>query len=77
MTKSIYLLKDTEKLGLYIQLIQEALDSFLYIFRVEENQEFSEILHLCLFAFDSVSKMKIHLNKEILLMSVSEHKISK
>jgi hypothetical protein len=60
MTKSIYLLKDTEKLGLYIQLIQEALDSFLYIFRVEENPEFSEILHLCLFALDSVSIMNIH-----------------
>lgn len=56
LTKSIYLLKDTEKIGLYVQLIQEALDSFLFIFKVEGNNEFSEILHLCLFAFDSVSQ---------------------
>ena len=55
MTKSIYLLKDTEKIGLYVQLIQETFDSLISIFKVEGNAEFSEILHLCLFAFDSVS----------------------
>ena len=55
LTKTIYLLKDTEKIGLYIQLIRETLDSMISIFRVEHNAEFSEILHLCLFAFDSVS----------------------
>ena len=59
LTKAIYLLKDTEKLGLYVQLIEEALDILLYIFRVKGNEEFSEILHLCLFSFDSVS----HLDK--------------
>ena len=55
MTRSIYLLKDTEKIGLYVQLLQEALDAFVFIYRVEGNDEFSEIIHLCLFAFDSVS----------------------
>jgi hypothetical protein len=54
LTKSIYLLKDTEKIGLYIQLIKETLEALLVIYRVEENIEFSELIHLCLFAFDSV-----------------------
>jgi hypothetical protein len=31
-------------------------DAFVFIYRVEGNDEFSEIIHLCLFAFDSVSK---------------------
>jgi hypothetical protein len=53
--KSIYLLKDTEKLGLYIQLIKEATSVLLDVFRVTKNPEFTELLHLCLFAFDSVS----------------------
>jgi hypothetical protein len=53
--KSIYLLKDTEKLGLYIQLIKEATSVLLDVFRVPKNPEFTELLHLCLFAFDSVS----------------------
>jgi hypothetical protein len=55
ITKAIYLLKDTEKLGLYVQLVEEALETFLCIFRVNGNEEFCEILHLCLFSFDSVS----------------------
>lgn len=55
ITRATYMLKDTEKIGLYIQLIEEALDALLQIFRVEQNDEFSEILHLILFSFDSVS----------------------
>ena len=54
MTKAIYLLKDSEKLGLYLQLIKEALATLMYIFNVSGNGEFSEIIQLCLFAFDSV-----------------------
>jgi hypothetical protein len=57
LTKAIYMLKDTEKFGLYVQLIEETLDAFLSIFKVEANAEFSEILHLCLFSFDSVSSL--------------------
>jgi hypothetical protein len=48
-------LKDTEKIGLYVQLIEEALDAMLYIYRVEGNEEFTEIIQLCLFSFDGVS----------------------
>ena len=55
LTKSIYMLKDTEKIGLYIQLIKETLISLHTIFKVRENPEFTELLHLSLFAFDSVS----------------------
>jgi uncharacterized membrane protein len=55
LTRSIYLLKDYDKIGLYVQLITETIDALLNIFKVEGNSEFSEILHLCLFAFDSVS----------------------
>ena len=55
LTKAIYMLKDTEKLGLYTQLIKEALAALLDIYRVEGNHEFTELLHLCLIAFDSVS----------------------
>jgi hypothetical protein len=55
ITRAIYMLKDTEKIGLHIQLIEEALDTLLAIFRVPKNDEFTEILHLCLFSFDSVS----------------------
>ena len=55
LTKAIYMLKDTEKLGLYTQLIKEAMGALLDIYRVEANHEFTELLHLCLIAFDSVS----------------------
>jgi hypothetical protein len=55
LVKSIYLLKDTEKLGLYHQLIRETTNVMLDVFRVPRNPEFTELLHLCLFAFDSVS----------------------
>ena len=65
LTRSIYLLKDTEKIGLYVQLLQEALDSFLFIYKVEGNDEFSEILHLCLFAFDSVSSRIFNINSSV------------
>lgn len=54
LTKSIYLLQDTERIGSYTQLIQEALDALLFVFNVEGNTEFSEFLHLCLFAYDKV-----------------------
>ena len=37
LTKAIYMLKDTEKIGLYIQLIKEAQKTLLEIFRVEGN----------------------------------------
>jgi len=52
LTKSTYLLKDTEKIGLYIQLIKEAWRSVREIYRVEDNFEFTELIHLVLFAFD-------------------------
>lgn len=55
IVKSIYMLKDTEKLGLYLQLIREATQTLIDVYRVPRNPEFSEMLHLCLFAFDSVS----------------------
>jgi hypothetical protein len=55
LTKTIYLLKDTEKLGLYIQLIKETTTCLLDIYKVPNNPEFTELLHLCLFGFDSVS----------------------
>ena len=51
------MLKDTEKIGLYIQLIREALSVLLDVFRVEANPEFTEFLHLCLIAFESVSRI--------------------
>jgi hypothetical protein len=50
------MLKDTEKLGLYIQLIQETLSVAQDVFRIEGNREFSEFLHLALIAIDSVCK---------------------
>jgi hypothetical protein len=56
ITKSVYLLKDTEKIGLYIQLIKEAWKSICEIYRVPGNSEFTEMLHLILFAFDQVSR---------------------
>ena len=56
LTKCIYMLKDTEKLGLYIQLISETLSVLLSVFAIPGNREFSELIHLCLFAFDSVCK---------------------
>lgn len=52
LTKSVYLLRDTEKIGLYVQLIREAWLSIRSIFDVEHNPEFTELLHLILFAFD-------------------------
>ena len=55
LTKTIYMLKDTEKIGLYTQLICEAYDTLLAVYRVEGNHEFTELIHLCLIAFDSVS----------------------
>lgn len=55
LTKSINLLKDTEKIGLYVQLIEETLETLVSVYRVEGNPEFSEILHLYLFSFDGVS----------------------
>lgn len=58
LTKSIYMLKDTEKIGLYTQLIKESLATLLQIYRVEGNSEFTELIHLCLFAFDSVSSCR-------------------
>jgi hypothetical protein len=57
LTKSIYLFKDTEKIGLYIQLMKEAWQSMRQIYKIDDNHEFTEILHLILFAFDSVSNL--------------------
>ena len=54
LTKTIFMLKDTEKIGLYTQLIHESLSTLLAVYRVEGNQEFTELIHLCLIAFDSV-----------------------
>ncbi len=34
LTKAIYLLKDTEKIGVYIQLINETLETIDTVFRV-------------------------------------------
>lgn len=55
ITKATYLLKDTEKIGLYLQLSKEALAALCQIYRVENNCEFTEFLHLVLFGYDSVS----------------------
>ena len=60
LTKAIYLLKDTEKIGLYAQLIKESLSTLQQVYRVEGNSEFTELIHLCLFAFDSVSHLSQH-----------------
>ena len=57
ITKSVYLFKDTEKIGLYIQLVKEAWRSLKEIYRVDGNLEFTELLHLILFAFDQVSML--------------------
>ena len=54
LTKAIYMLKDTEKMGLYIQLIRESLSALLAVYRIEANHEFTELIHLCLISFDSV-----------------------
>jgi len=56
LSKAIYMLKDTEKIGLYTQLIKESVSTLLEVYRVEGNSEFTELIHLCLFAFDSVSQ---------------------
>ena len=55
LTKTIYMLKDTEKIGLYTQLIRETYETLMTVYRVEGNHEFTEMIHLCLIAFDSVS----------------------
>ena len=55
LTKTIYMLKDTEKIGLYTQLIRETYETLMMVYRVEGNHEFTEMIHLCLIAFDSVS----------------------
>ena len=34
--------------------MNRALETLLYIYSVRENNDFSELLHLCLFAFDKV-----------------------
>ncbi|CDW71951.1 UNKNOWN [Stylonychia lemnae] len=54
MTKTINLMKDQEKIGLYIQLLNECIETVETIYRVRDNEEFSSFLHLCMFAFDSV-----------------------
>jgi len=71
LTKSIYMLKDTEKVGLYIQLIKETLQVAEFVFQIEGNREFSEFLHLCLFAFDSVCKFyKEQLLTEVIVQPI-------
>jgi len=71
LTKSIYMLKDTEKVGLYIQLIKETLQVAECVFQIEGNREFSEFLHLCLFAFDSVCKFyKEQLLTEVIVQPI-------
>lgn len=60
LTKAIYLLQDTEKIGLHIQLINEAMETLEKVFNVRGNQDFSELLHLCLFALDKVSCICSH-----------------
>ena len=65
------MLKDTEKIGLYIQLIKETLMSLQTIYRVRENPEFTELLHLSLFAFDSVCEFyKDQIYEEVLIEPV-------
>ena len=76
LTKSIYLLKDTEKVGLYIQLIREALSTLQAVFRVEGSCEFSELLHLCLFALDGVCEFyKDQLFEEALIEPIMEQMV--
>jgi hypothetical protein len=55
LTKAVYLLKDTEKIGLFLQLIKEAWRTATDLYVTQGNPEFTELLHLILFAFDSVS----------------------
>lgn len=62
LTRSVYLLKDTEKIGTYVQLVSECLETLDVVFRVKGNDEFSGFLHLCLFAFDSVSPPMCHIS---------------
>ena len=68
LTKSIYLLQDSERIGLFVQLIDKCLDTLLHIYRLDQSQEFSEFLHLCLFAFDKVCDFyKEQLFEEVLI----------
>ena len=71
LTKSIYMLKDTEKIGLYVQLIKETQAVLLDVYRVEANHEFTELIHLCLIAFDSVSQA-VHRRLPIMHLTKSE-----
>lgn len=71
LTKAIYLLQDTDRLGLHLQLVNTALETLSYIFNLSETQEFSELLHLCLFAFDKVCDFyKEQLYEEVLIQPV-------
>ena len=54
LTKSIFLLRDTERIGIFTTLIYEALDALQKIFVVENNSQFSELIHISLIAFDKV-----------------------
>jgi len=73
LTKSIYLLQDSERIGLFVQLINKALECLFHVFKVTANQEFSEFLHLCLFAFDKVCEFyKEQLFEEVLIQPALE-----
>lgn len=54
LTKSIFLLRDTERIGIFTTLIYETLDAIQKIFVVENNSQFSELIHISLIAFDKV-----------------------
>lgn len=71
LTKSIYLLQDSDRIGLFVQLINRCLETLEHVFRVSATQEFSEFLHLCLFAFDKVTEFyKEQIFEEILIQPV-------
>lgn len=71
LTKAIYLLQDTDRLGLHLQLVTASLSTLEHVFSLSTTQEFSELLHLCLFAFDKVCDFyKEQLFEEVLVQPV-------
>ena len=77
ITKTVYLLQDPERIGSYLQLLQESLIALETIFRVQENDDFSEFLHLCLFAFDKVCDFyREQLFDEVLIQPVLDTMIN-
>ena len=65
------MLQDTEKIGIILQLIRETSEVLEQMFKVRENPEFTEFIHLCLFAFDKVCDFyREQLFEEVLIQPV-------